>query len=322
MNLETKDLKTEPSSVMAPAPAAAAEGHYFIPSWRNFRGMIIFSAVLLVAFFRPLLALLEYAPHEELYSHILLIPFITGYLIWARRKEPVPQSRPNRALAVFPLAVGLAVLGIYAFGLKHGWQYETPDYLAAMILPLLCFLLAGAFLFLQRSYLKSITFPIAVLVFCVPFPQAVRMGIEVFFQHGSAYAAYGMLMLTRMPVLRTNTAFTMPGFSLDVQPECSGIHSSLVLLITSTLAAYLFLRSPYHRWLFILCIVPLAILRNGFRVWSLAEIGVHFNPLILDTAFHHHGGPLFFLLSLIPLFLFLKFLIRCEARKESLTTGK
>jgi len=116
-------------------------------------------------------------------------------------------------------------------------------------------------------------------------------------------------------VLRTNTAFTMPGFSLDVQPECSGIHSSLVLLITSTLAAYLFLRSPYHRWLFILCIVPLAILRNGFRVWSLAEIGVHFNPLILDSAFHHHGGPLFFLLSLIPLFLFLKFLIKCEARK-------
>jgi len=321
MSLETKDLKPAPPSGGAPA-SVALEGNYFAPSLRQFRGMIIFSVVLIIAFCRPLLALLEFAPHEELYSHILLIPFITGYLIWAKRKELVPQSQPNRALAVIPFAIGLAVLGIYEFGLRQGWRYQTPDYLAAMVLTFLCFLLAGAFLFVPRAYLKSIAFPIAFMAFCVPYPQAMRMGIEIFFQHASAYAADAMLQLARMPVLRMGTFFLMPGFSLNVQPECSGIHSSIVLLITSTLAAYMFLRSPYRRWTFILFIIPLAIVRNGFRVFTLAEIGVHFDPLILDSPFHHHGGPLFFLLSLIPLFLFLKYLIRCEERKGSLKTDK
>ncbi|HWC61542.1 MAG TPA: archaeosortase/exosortase family protein, partial [Verrucomicrobiae bacterium] len=121
--------------------------------------------------------------------------------------------------------------------------------------------------------------------------------------------------------LRTGTSFLMPGFSLNVQPECSGIHSTLVLLITSVLAAYLFLQAPSKRWLFVLFIVPLALLRNGFRVFTLAQIGVHWNPNILNTAFHHHGGPLFFLLSLVPLFLLLKYLIKCEARKPQSKTG-
>lgn len=320
MSLETKNLNPVSPAVDTPAQAIAGE-NYFLPSWRRFRGFIVFAAVLSIVFCQPLWELLKFAPHEELYSHILLIPFISGFLIWMKRGERVPRSQPNRALAVLPFAVGLVVLGIYGYGLKKGWHYETPDYLAAMILPFLCFLLAGAFLFVPRSYLKSITFPIALLAFCVPFPQSVRYAIEVFFQHGSAYAAWGMLELSGMPVLRTGTSFLMPGFSLNVQPECSGIHSTLVLLITSVLAAYLFLQAPSKRWLFVLFIVPLALLRNGFRVFTLAQIGVHWNPNILNTAFHHHGGPLFFLLSLVPLFLLLKYLIKCEARKPQSKTG-
>ncbi len=309
------------SSAGAPTQTAGG-GNNFVPSWREFRGFIVFSAVLVIVFCRPLLALLAFAPHEELFSHILLIPFISAYFIWTKRGERVPRSQPNRALAVLPLAVGLAVLGVYGYGLRQGWNYTTPDYLAAMILPFLCFLLAGAFLFLQRNYLKSLTFPIALLAFCVPFPQSVRYAIEVFFQQGSAYTAYGMLELCGMSVLRTDTSFLMPGFSLTVAPECSGIHSTLVLLITSILAAHLFLRTASKRWLFVLFIVPLALLRNGFRVFTLAEIGVHFYPQILNTSFHHHGGPLFFLLSLIPLFLLLKYFIKCEARKQPLKTDQ
>ena len=315
MNLETSrpnpDLAPAPDA--QPSPAARAG---FVPSWRRFKGLAIFATVLVLVFIRPLLALLAFVPHQELYSHILLIPFISGFLIWMKRDEFVPESQPNRLLALLSFAVGALVLIGYRVALGRHWTFEVPDYLAVMVLAFLCFLLGGAFVFVGIKYLKSITFPVAFLFFCIPFPQGVRDGIETFFQHGSAEVAYWMLTISGMPVFRSDTHFKMPGFALRVAPECSGIHSSLILLITSLLAAYLFLRTSWRRWLFVLSVIPLALLRNGFRVFSLGQLGVHYDPLILDTWFHHHGGILFFLLSLVPLFLLLKYLIRSEAPKE------
>jgi exosortase C (VPDSG-CTERM-specific) len=288
----------------------------FVPSWQRFRGFIVFAIVLTVVFCRPLWALLKFAPHKELYSHILLIPFISGYLIWMKRGTPVAASRPNRALAILPFLAGLSVLGWYRYGLQKSGELQQADYLSAMTFAFLCFLLCGAFVFIQRNYLKSITFPVAFLIFCVPFPTFLQNGIEMFFQHGSAHVAYAMLETAGMPVLKTGTSFLLPGFPMDVQPECSGIHSSLVLFITSVVAAYLFLDTSWRRFVFVLFVIPLALVRNGFRVFCLGEIGVHFYPAVLDSWFHHHGGPIFFLLSLVPLFLLLVYLMKGEARKR------
>ena len=308
-------MNPAPPAVDPQSPVAAADG--FLPSWRQFKGLIVFAVVLSAVFCRPLLGLLEFAPHKELYSHILLIPFISGYLIWTKRREAVPVSRPHRALAGLPFLAGVAVLGLYRFGRGRGWAFEDADYLAVMTLAFLCFLLSGAFIFVQRNYLKSITFPIAFLIFCVPFPTFLQDGLETFFQRGSAHVAYAMLSTAGMPVLKTGTNLLLPAFSMDVAPECSGIHSSLVLFITSLVAAYMFLETPVRRWVFVLSVVPLALLRNGFRVFTLGELGVHFFPGILNSWFHHHGGPIFFLLSLVPLFLLLVYLMKGEARKRA-----
>jgi len=312
MNLQTSDLN--PSSVDSSARAEAQDG--FLPSWQRLRGFLVFAVVLAAVFCRPLWELLKFAPHKELYSHILLIPFISGYLIWTKRRTTVPVSRPNRALAIVPFVIGGAVLALYRHELGKNGILATVDYLAAMTLAFLCFLLSGAFIFIQRNYLKSITFPIGFLIFCVPFPTFLQDGIETFFQHGSAHVAYVMLKVAGMPALKTGTYFLLPGFPMDVQPECSGIHSSLVLFITSLVAAYLFLETPARRWVFVLFVIPLALLRNGFRVFTLGEIGVHFYPDVLNSWFHHHGGPIFFLLSLVPLFLLLVYLMKSEARKR------
>jgi exosortase C (VPDSG-CTERM-specific) len=314
MNLQTSNLNPS-SPTDSSAPTTAENG--FVPSWQRFRGFLVFAVILAAVFYRPLWALLKFAPHKELYSHILLIPFISGYLVWSKRRSPVPVSRPNRALAIVPILVGVFFVGLYRYGLGKNWEFEKADYLAVMILAFLSFLLSGAFFLIPRNYLKSITFPMAFLIFCVPFPTFLQDGIEKFFQHGSAHVAYAMLKVAGMPVLKTGTSFLLPGFPMDVQPECSGIHSSLVLFITSVVAAYLFLETPARRWVFVLSVIPLALLRNGFRVFSLGEIGVHWYPDVLNSWFHHHGGPLFFLLSLVPLFLLLVYLMKSEARKRA-----
>ena len=113
-------------------------------------------------------------------------------------------------------------------------------------------------------------------------------------------------------MLRDGTVFQLPGIVIEVAQECSGIRSSWVLFITSVLASYLFLKSPWRRAVLVAFVIPLGILRNGFRILVIGLLCVHVGPQMIHSIIHHQGGPLFFALSLIPLFLLLWWLRRGE----------
>ena len=55
-------------------------------TWR-FWGGACFVIVLLAAFGQPLLGLVNYAAGSPLYSYILLIPFVSAYLLYLRRDQ-------------------------------------------------------------------------------------------------------------------------------------------------------------------------------------------------------------------------------------------
>jgi exosortase C (VPDSG-CTERM-specific) len=276
--------------------------------------LLVIAVIVVACFSRPLYTLVRSSLHSELYSYILLIPFISLYLVWRERQILTLPSKPPWRLALFLFLAGLVMLTGYWLAVRSGWKPKTGDYLACMTLAFLSFLWAAGCVFLGRTGLRQVAFPLAFLIFMVPFPAAVHGWIESFLQHRSAEAAYVLLTWSGMPVLRHGTAFQLPGFSLQVGPECSGIHSTLVLFITSLLAGYLLLRRNRTRAVLAAAVIPLAILRNGLRVFTLAQLCVRVNPAWIDSDFHHRGGPLWFVLSLVPFFLLLLFLRKWEAR--------
>jgi exosortase/archaeosortase family protein len=88
----------------------------------------------------------------------------------------------------------------------------------------------------------------------------------------------------------------------------------LGLFITSLLASHLFLRSPWRRIVLVAFVIPLGNLRNGFRILVIGLLCVHVGPHMIDSIIHRQGGPLFFALSLVPLFLLLWWLERQERK--------
>jgi len=58
------------------------------------------------------------------------------------------------------------------------------------------------------------------------------------------------------------------------------------------------------------------LLRNGFRILVISWLCVEIGPHMIESFIHHRGGPIFFGLSLIPLFAILWFLRRGEIRRE------
>ena len=61
--------------------------------------------------------------------------------------------------------------------------------------------------------------------------------------------------------------------------------------------------SPANRILkvLVLAVFPLALARNGLRIFVIGELCVRISPDMINSAIHRQGGPLFFALSLIPL---------------------
>ena len=283
---------------------AKSSGH-----WRRFIGMVF---VLVLAFSIPLYDLARFAAASDLYSYILLIPFISGYLAWSKRGKSPLFSRPAVLPAAGFFVGGLAALAGYGMARQAGFPLTEDDRLALMTTAFFLLFVAGCHWSLGKEIVRTFAFPIGFLVFLAPMPTFLLNGIEWFLQQGSALAAEGFFELSGATFFRDGLIFHLSTISLRVAPECSGIHSTLVLFITSSVAGYLFLHSSWRRALFILAVIPLALLRNGFRVYVIGELCTHVGPEMINSPIHHRGGPLFFALSLIPFFLLLFFLRKSE----------
>jgi exosortase C (VPDSG-CTERM-specific) len=271
-------------------------------------------AIVVAAFSWPLYRLARFAWESDLFSYIALVPFISVFLVWLNRNNQLAQSRPNRPLAGVLLGAGaLALLG-YAATIFSGMVLAPEDSLALTIFSFVLLFAGTCACFLGETTFRSLLFPLCFLLFMIPLPVFLMTGVETFLQHGSAAVAHALFKLAGTSVFYQNLNFDLPGISLRVAPECSGIHSSMALLITSVLGGYFFLRSPARRWILALAVIPLALLRNGFRVFVIGELCVHISPDMIDSYIHHHGGPIFFVLSLVPFFLLLLFLLKADRR--------
>jgi exosortase C (VPDSG-CTERM-specific) len=283
----------------------------------NTRSLCLALGALTVVFSLPLYRLVQLALHSELYSHVILIPFISLYLVWMRRGELPPATPPDRRLAILPMigGVSLLVIGVAS-------HLKPVDAVSLSTLAYVVLIFGVCTLFLCPKTLRALAFPLGFLLFMAPFPTAVTGWIETALQNSSASAAYMFFQLGGTTVFRQDTYFELPGMRLMVAPECSGIHSTLALFITSLLAGYFFLRSPGKRTLLALAVIPLAILRNGFRVFVIGELCVRIGPEMIDSYIHRHGGPIFFIMSLVPFFLILWLLVRSERTqsKQTVTT--
>jgi len=278
------------------------------------RKLIVAGAILFLFFSLPLYHLVRFALQSTLYTHILLIPFIGLYLVFQRRPKLPGTSAPNRKLAVALFVMGavpLIGLGLAAY---TGSMLAQEDSLALTTFSFLGFFASTCAFLLGRQVFRSVLFPLTFLLFMVPLPVFFVEWIEGILQHGSAAVAHALFTLAGTTVFVDGLIFQLANITLQIAPECSGIHSSLALFITSIIAGYIFLQSPGKRAVLALAVIPLALARNGLRVFVIGELCVHMGPEMIDSYIHRHGGPLFFVLSLIPFFLLLFSLVKSESK--------
>lgn len=315
--LRSATLRSQPPfpSIDTPWVALSGSGQSAQAKWRV-SGCAAYVVLLTLLFIAPLRSLVLYALRADLHSYIVLVPFITAYLLHLERARPSAAYRTSIGGTFSIGGIGILVL-IAALALRS--SLKISDELDLIALAFVCLIWAGGFFFLGSKWMASHAFSVAFLIFLVPLPDAAVNWLESVSVLGSAQAAALFFNLTGTPLTREGTILELPGIVLRVAQECSGIRSSWVLFITGLLASHLFLRTRWRRVVLVAFVIPLGILRNGFRILVIGLLCVHIGPQMIDSPIHHRGGPLFFVLSLFPLSLLLWWL-RHQERRIKLTS--
>jgi len=270
--------------------------------------------VLLTLLFGPTwLELVAHALRHELHSHVLLIPLVSVYLIYLKRSTLSGRWQSSWAAGFAWVACGLLVM--FVVSPQVSVSLSVNDFLAVRVAALLMTGFGLILLVVGWPRTRLLLFPVAVLVFMIPLPDAAVAGLEDLLVVASARVSHGLFLVSGVPIFRDGQSLQIPGVVLEVARECSGIRSSWVLFITSSIAAYLFLSTPWRRGALMALVIPLGILRNAVRIWVIGMLCVHYGADMIHGRIHREGGPVFFALSLVPLFLSGWWLHRQEFRK-------
>ncbi|MFZ0821322.1 MAG: exosortase/archaeosortase family protein [Candidatus Acidiferrales bacterium] len=274
---------------------------------------IAFATIALsgVAFWNPLSRLLEYALSHESSSHILIIPIISIYFFISQRRQIFQETRWCAAAGVPTIGAGIAGL---LFVQRFLSTSARADYLFAATLSIVTILCGEFLLFYGGRAARAAAFPLAFLALMVPMPEAALAGTIHFLQGGSISVTCLMFKIAGVPYVRQGFVLSLPTISIEIAKECSGIRSSIALVITCLLAAKLFLRSYWKMTFLVLLAIPFAILKNGMRITTLTLLSIDVNPSFLTGKLHRQGGFVFFLITLGMLAAGIYFLRKSEGK--------
>src|SRR5882672_10955815 len=96
------DPMTQPNEAAAKGLPTGAGGE---PA-ANGGKLVLTILALLACFSWPLFGLVRFSIHDDLYSHIVLVPLISLYLVWNDRPALARRSAPDCRLAAVLLAAG------------------------------------------------------------------------------------------------------------------------------------------------------------------------------------------------------------------------
>ncbi|MDP9338870.1 MAG: exosortase/archaeosortase family protein [Acidobacteriota bacterium] len=258
---------------------------------------------------RALLPLLHYSLGNDDASHILLIPLVSGWLIYLDRRDIFKSPSSDVAASAIFLLPGIACI-------VGGVRTVPPSY-SVCALGLVLLWISGFALAFGRPALQAARFPLLFLFLFIPLPEAFLSRVVYFLQRGSAEIAALLFGLTGLPVLREGFVFRLPRFSIEVARECSGIRSSIALLVLAILVGHFFLRKLWKQTAFVVAGIAVMILKNGIRIVTLTLLANYVDPGFLFGSLHRQGGVVFFmigLLLLVPVFWLLQ---RNEPRPQA-----
>jgi exosortase len=272
------------------SPGATVErgsGWFLDPTSRHFLFLLLcaFPAAVLRD---PASSLAALSLRDERYQHVVLIPVISTVLICLRR------GRIFQAVRCLP-GIGLPVFFVGPVLWLAGAQLplDPTSRLSLAVLALVVSWLGAFLLCYGAAAFRAAFFPLLFLLLFIPLPVPVVDWIVRALQQSSAAVSALLFRLIGMPFLRHGLLFSLPGVDIRIEEQCSGIRSSISLLLSSLLAAHVLLRETWKKACLALVVFPVVLVKNALRIVIMSWLGVYVDARFFYGNLHRYGGLLF-----------------------------
>lgn len=212
---------------------------------------------LLVWAYWPMLGVfLDKWIHDPQYSHGLLVPLFSAYLLRRAWQEgPV-------ALAPMP-GVGYGLLAI-VFGLRlvaGSILFHQLDALSLLMVFAAVSLIVGG-----KPLLKRTGPAIAFLVFMIPLPYELERNVGQPLKIAATASSTYLLQTLGQPAIRDGNLILIDEVRLGVVDACSGLKMLMTFAAFSVGAVLILERSRFEKLMVLMGIIPIAIIANVLRI--------------------------------------------------------
>jgi exosortase len=228
---------------------------------------------------------------ETYYSHGFLVPFISVFIIWQKRRE-------LNKLKINPAKLGwlFFILGISIHAVSALWQvYFSSGF--SLILVLIGLVL----LFLGREFLRQLLFSILFLAFMIPLPMVAIANLSFRLKIFASQIATIIVNKLGIQAIREGSIIKTMHSHLVVEDPCSGIRSLIALIALGTLMAYFNRISKTKKTILFLSSVPIAIFANVIRIAFLSLVSEIYGAKLATGIFHDIMGVLVFVFAFLGL---------------------
>ena len=201
--------------------------------------------------------------NDPQYSHGLLVPFFSAFLIWRAWKAQALVLKPLPVLGCGILVVIRAMRAAAGALLFH--QLDAASLLLALV---------GVALAVGGAPLVKLTGPaILFLVFMIPLPYELERNVGAPLKTAATVASTYLLQALGQPAIRDGNLILIDEVRLGVVDACSGLKMMVTFAAFSVGAVLMMSRSRFEKFMVLLGVVPVAVLTN---VLLIAATGVSF----------------------------------------------
>ncbi|MGK2941387.1 MAG: exosortase A [Immundisolibacter sp.] len=258
--------------------------------WRIAGGLLaVTMVVVLLAFGDTVLGIGAIWWRSETYAHGVLVVPIAIYLLWQRRHYLAQAAPGVQPWALLPLGAAGVLWSVGSLGAVQVFQHFA----------LYGMLLGSVWLVVGNVALRRGAFPLAFLVFAVPFGDFLIIPLQDF----TTYFTVAGIRLLGVPIYRDGYDLALPSGNWRVAEVCSGLRYVIASLVLGVLYAHLMYRRRWRQGAFVVISLIVPVVANGLRAVGVIMLG-HLSGMRLAVGVDHLiYGWVFFTVVMLALFL-------------------
>ena len=270
--------------------------------------LIVVAAALLVLLTQESITLLihDWSAREE-YSHGMLIPFLSIYLLYQQRAY-LKQPTSGQHYGLIGLGLGALVVLAGSFSTIHALtQYGVVISLIALF-----------YTFYGTASWRHTILPLLLLLFMVPLPHFLHQAASAQLQLWSSQIGVWLIELMGISVYLEGNVIDLGVYKLQVLEACDGLRYLFPLLTLSAIVAYLYRGSRWQKIVLFLSAVPLTVGMNSLRIAMIGWMVDRWGTSMAEGFLHDFQGWSMFLVCVALLVLEARVLARWRDKSTSL----